>query len=150
MEYTRLDQIIDVMFTTATDVQPVFTPERESSIELDDKTEADAMTGKGAKASDAAFVKGTWEFTDSRLLQGKREAILQSVGQSIGTTLIKKSRALYWDATHNARVACSISKRYLKSDANRSGTGSTRSACRHLLPTVDELKFDAHVHASRL
>ena len=44
MEYTRLDQIIDVMFTTATDVQPVFAPERESAIELDDKAEETAMT----------------------------------------------------------------------------------------------------------
>ena len=120
MEYTRLDQIIDVMFTTATDVQPVFTPESELAIELDDKPEETAMTeSKVATADDAAFTKGTWEFTDSRLLQNKREEILQSVSQSIGTTLIKKSRALYWDASHDSRVACSISKRYLKSDANR-------------------------------
>jgi hypothetical protein len=28
--------------------------------------------------------------------------------------MIKKSRALFWDAGHSKRIACSISKRYLK------------------------------------
>ena len=36
------------------------------------------------------------------------------MGQKIGAALIKKSRALYWDASHEHRVACSISKWYTR------------------------------------
>lgn len=116
MEYTRLDQIIDVMFTTATDVDSAVKTEEE--ILIDSDTTEDRSTAVDRKTigiEKEPSPKGTWEFTDSRLLQEKREEILQAVGQKVGTALIKKSRALYWDASHGNRVACSVSKRYVKS-----------------------------------
>ena len=115
MEYTGQDQIIDVMFTTATDVQPVLNSEADSEAGEDEAEIPIAVNdSEGGKEAEKASSKGTWEFTDSRLLQEKREEILQSVGQKLGNALIKKSRALYWDASHDHRVACSISKRYTK------------------------------------
>ena len=120
MEYTRLDQIIDVMFTTATDVQPVLDSAADILTDLDVKeTPATNIDSKIVMESEKEISKGTWEFTDSRLLQEKREEILHSVSQKMGTALIKKSRALYWDATHDQRVACSISKRYSKTESYR-------------------------------
>jgi hypothetical protein len=120
MEYTRPDQIIDVMFTTATDVETVI------NTEGDTLTDSDATENRGATISgsigdvdEGLSAKRACESTDSRLLQEKREEILQSVGQKIGTALIKRSRALYWDAAHDNRVACSISKRYTKPGAYR-------------------------------
>ena len=37
--------------------------------------------------------------------------------RELGTKLIRKSRALYWDAAHEVRIACSVSKRYTKQGA---------------------------------
>ena len=101
MEYTRLDALVDVMFTTAKDVESV--------------VEAEPETGDDADTSPKS--KGTWEFTDSQLLQQKREAIITAVAEKFDTKLIRKSRALYWDAAHEVRIACSVSKRYTKQGA---------------------------------
>jgi hypothetical protein len=97
MEYTRLDQIIDVMFTTATDVQPAMSAEGDLPTASDDKGPLiTTVDSESTKEVEKGLSKGTCEFTDSRLLQEKREDILQSVGQKVGAALIKKSKALYW------------------------------------------------------
>lgn len=97
MEYTRLDEMVDVMFTTATDVEAAI---------VEDEDEGDlANDGKS---------KGVWQFTDSGILDRKRGEIIAALGRVIGANLIKKSRALFWDSDHEKRVACTISKRYTK------------------------------------
>ncbi len=101
MEYTRLDALVDVMFTTAKDVETA--GETEPSPEQDTETTPES--------------KGTWEFTDSQLLQQKREAIVSALAEKLETKFIRKSRALFWDAPHQIRVCCSISKRYTKQGA---------------------------------
>lgn len=100
MEYTRLDRMIDVMFTTATDVEKASAGLAEPDVE--ERSEEDRTP------------KGSWEFTDGTLLQKKRESIIAAVGRERGAPLIRKSRALFWSADHEVRVACSVSKRYLK------------------------------------
>jgi hypothetical protein len=101
-EYTRLDEMIDVMFTAAKDV--------ESVAEAVDPEEAQA-----AEAGDVPEkVKGAWEFTDSKALQAKRDEIIAALGYREGTPLIKKSRALYWSANHDNRAVFTISKRYTR------------------------------------
>lgn len=50
--------------------------------------------------------------TDSNLLQMKREEIINSISNKVGSKLIRKTRALYQSADHQKRVACTISKRY--------------------------------------
>jgi hypothetical protein len=104
MEFTRLDSLVDVMFATATDVEA-------GMVEA-------AMEGI---AQDAALVPSSapreWEFTDKSILDSKRHGIMSALALKIGVTLIKKSRALYWDASHEKRVACSISKRYSRGAA---------------------------------
>jgi hypothetical protein len=110
MEYTRLDQMIDVMFTTAKDVeQTTVTADVEES---EDEAEAGAMP---LAATLPKAEKGTWQFTDSGLLQEKRTEIVAALGKQTGTTFIKKSRALAWDAGHTKRLVSTISKRYLGS-----------------------------------
>jgi hypothetical protein len=152
MEYTRLDQIIDVMFTTATDVQTGLDSTSDAtSEEAEDEPQSESVDGKGEPREEKSLSKGVWEFTDSRLLQEKREEILQSVGHNLGTSLIKKSRALYWDSSHDTRVACSISKRYTKTIHTAIGTLFTRSgtiffatekeACSCLVAWISLLRF---------
>ena len=102
VEYTRLDRLVDVMFTAATDFEPTI-----AHSEAEMPGDADTVVAKSSTS-------GTWEFTDSALLQQKRDQVIQSVSRHIGAALIKKTRALYWSPDHEHRVACTISKRYTK------------------------------------
>jgi hypothetical protein len=100
MEYTRLDEMIDVMFTTATDV------EQASQVVEPDDEKSETVPARGERT------KGTWEFTDSKLLQVKREDVVAAMSRETGEKLIRKSASLYWNSTHSIRIACTISKRY--------------------------------------
>jgi hypothetical protein len=103
MEFTRLDDLVDVMFTTVTDVETGIVEAAIESIELGDSNSPTAIPGSSG-----------WDFTDIDVLDAKRNDIVDALSRKIGAKLIKKSRALYWDATHENRVACSISKRYTR------------------------------------
>lgn len=107
MEYTRLDQMIDVMFTTARDVETAAAV--ETATEGEDPSEKIALGEINVGRS-----KGTWEFTDPSLLQQKRDLIIDALNRREKVNLIKRTRALYWDTGHTIRVACTISKRYTK------------------------------------
>jgi hypothetical protein len=107
MEYTRLDNLVDVMFSAATDVETAIV-ESLTDKELDGATIA---------VSDTASKTG-WEFTDSALLDEKRGKLLDAIAGKMDVKLIKKSRALFWDSTHERRVVCSVSKRYTRRKTN--------------------------------
>ena len=98
-EYTRLDGMIDVMFTTAKDV------EAGDDVALEEDQPSEQQDAK---------IKGVWQFTKYPLLQAKRDAILSALGRREDANLIKKTRALYWNPLKNVRAACTISKRYPK------------------------------------
>jgi len=102
MEYTRLDGMIDVMFTTAKDVEAAVAQDTS------DKPESEGPSDAPEKE------KSGWEFTDVDLLDAKRARIVEAMSIKTGTKLIRKSRALFWNTTHDVRVVCSISKRYTK------------------------------------
>jgi hypothetical protein len=97
MEYTRLDGLIDVMFTTVRDVETVV----ENESHADDSPQ-----------TTTAGEKGTWQFTESALIDEKRSGILRAVEKLNDVKLVKKSRALYWSADRSIGIACTISKRY--------------------------------------
>jgi hypothetical protein len=105
MEFTRLDGLVDVMFATAKDVEAGVI---ETAVEKTDNLESSVET-KGTISTPSG-----WEFTDAAVLDAKRAGIIDALAKKLGTRFIKKSRALYWDAAHEKRVACSISKRYAK------------------------------------
>ena len=106
MEFTRLDSLVDVMFTTAADVEAGIVEAAMEGIRPD----AGQVPLSLPRASG-------WEFTETSILDSKRSEIIEALSQKIGAKLIKKSRALFWDASHEQRVACSISKRYSKGAA---------------------------------
>jgi hypothetical protein len=104
VEYTRLDRLVDVMFTTATDVDLAVPKSNEAPIsEVSIKSDSSTESG--------------WEVTDSVLLQKKRDQIVAAMARQMKAPLIKKSRALYWNVNHECRIACTISKRYPKRNA---------------------------------
>lgn len=96
-EYTRVDRIIDIAFTAATEA----TAERDIDAEQDlDLTPPEAS--------------GAQEHTPRPVLEERRQSALAAIAAREGATLVRRSRATYWssDDEHTLRVACSISKRY--------------------------------------
>ncbi len=92
-EYTRVDELIDVIFTATKDV------------------ESGAEEGKQPESGETNEGAG-WDFTDRHLLDDKRTRIMSAFAGSQGVNLIKRSRALYWTPDHRFRAGCTISKRY--------------------------------------
>jgi hypothetical protein len=109
MEYTRLDQMIDIMFTTAKDVETAAVVETATEVE-----EFGTAMSSDTNGDHSTETTKAWEFTDSALLQEKRNLIIDTLSHQEKVNLIKRTRALYWDAGHTVRVACTISKRYTK------------------------------------
>lgn len=101
MEYTRLDALVDVMFTTTKDV--------EAAADSEKPVPPAEETGDGDGSG--------WEFTAPDVIQATRDAVIHALGARDGKRLIKRSRALYWDADHAYRVVCTVSKRYTKRGA---------------------------------
>lgn len=102
-EYTRLDAMIDVIFTTATDVE-------QSNQVVEPEPSAAEQNG----APETSKTKGVWEFTDSKLLEVKRNSLVAALCTLTKSSLIRKSVSLHWSADHSIRVACTISKRYTR------------------------------------
>lgn len=98
MEFTRLDNLVDIMFTTAQDV--------ESSVESETQIESEISSVAGIEKHYSA------DITDPAMLDRKRQFILESLADKHGVKLIKKSRATFWTSDKSFRVASSISKRY--------------------------------------
>jgi hypothetical protein len=50
--------------------------------------------------------------TDAVAINAKRAQIINLMSSRLKTSLVKKTRATYWDASHEIRIVCSISKSY--------------------------------------
>lgn len=99
VEYTRLDELVDVVFTAAQDIESAASAE---GAEIDPDF-----------ADDPNKAKGVWQFTPEEIVQAKRDAIVKAVSNQLSSSLIKKSRASYWNSSHEKRLVCTVSKRYL-------------------------------------
>ena len=91
VEYTRVDSLVDVVFTTASDI--------DSEIEEPPSEESDTQ-------------KRSIIVTDRNLLNEKRSAVISAMSAKLDCALLKRTRALYWSADRKSRVACTIFKRY--------------------------------------
>ena len=105
LEFTRLDELVDVMFTTATDVETnIVQAAIEKADVLENSEQNEPMSG--------------WQFTDPAILNKKRSDIVDAMSTKMAAKLIRTSRALFWDSTHTKRIVCSISKRYARDGYN--------------------------------
>jgi hypothetical protein len=91
-EYTKVDQIIDVIFSTARDVEVQQTAEEAIA---EPKSE-----------------KRTFEWTDREVLNEKRISAVEAFGKIRGIEFVKKSTTLFWTTDKKTRVCCAVSKRY--------------------------------------
>jgi hypothetical protein len=97
-EYTRLDELIDIVFTAATEAgEDVEQPLAEIRSKEKDST--------------------SYSATPKEILEKVRDSIVNSFATKNDVKLIRKSRVLYWDDSHKFRIACAISKRYAESGA---------------------------------
>jgi|ETNmetMinimDraft_25_1059894.scaffolds.fasta_scaffold03759_2 hypothetical protein len=103
IEYTRIDALIDIMFTATKDV--------ENSLEIssdDELTEKNNSSGVGASES-----------KPSDNINEIRERIIRAISVEYRIALIKKTRATYWSVDQTFRVACTISSRHNKQGSTK-------------------------------
>ena len=94
-EYTKVDRIIDVIFTTAVDVESQQDEEKDSP-----------------EVTDSAAAKFKQNYTDQALINAKRESAIEAFAALKGTALLKRSRTFFWSQDKQLRVCCTVSKRY--------------------------------------
>lgn len=92
-DYTRLDEIIDVMFSTAKDVS------RSDEVAEESTSAADEESGVTLAIP-----------LDREAVSAKRYELVRAISSKYGKSLVQKSRATYWNATRDFRVVCSISR----------------------------------------
>jgi virulence-associated protein VagC len=108
MEYTRLDGMIDVLFTTAKGTA-------EAAKETLGPVE---FAPNGPTAPPMPQPHKAWQFTDADVLRALRERIIGAVNGIHGSKFLRKSGALYWTADHDSRLACTLSKQYEQKGAS--------------------------------
>jgi hypothetical protein len=94
IEYTKIDKIIDVIFTTAVDVEAQQQAEQEAPVEEKEQ--------EGYKQIRTAPEE----------LNAKRLQAVESFSALKGKELVKQSRTLFWSPDKQLRVCCAVSKRY--------------------------------------
>lgn len=97
-EYTKIDKIIDVIFTTA------------ENVETQQEIEQEVPTPTGDEHDDQEV--GKQIRTDSELLNGKRQQAVDAFAALKGKELVRRSRTLFWTPDKELRVCCAVSKRY--------------------------------------
>jgi hypothetical protein len=93
-EYTKIDKIIDVIFTTAVDV------ENQQGNEQEEPSDQDEHEG------------GKQIRTAPELLNAKRQQAVEAFAALKGKELVKQSRTLFWSPNKELRICCAVSKRY--------------------------------------
>ena len=95
-EYTKIDRIIDVIFTTAVDV------------ETQQELEQDVAVEEGGDVP----IAHTQIRTDYEVLNSKRQDAVSAFSEFKAKELVKRSRTLFWSSDKELRVCCAVSKRY--------------------------------------
>ena len=93
-EYTKIDRIIDVIFTAAADVE-------EQIVEHTPLQDDDRVSGPYRQ-----------DRTDPELLNSKRLEVVAAFAQLKSKELVRYSRTLFWSSDKCLRVCCAVSKRY--------------------------------------
>ena len=100
VEYTRVDSLVDVVFAAASDAQEV-----ESVIKPENSVKNKSIETQSMVVS------------NSNDIQSVRESIVSAFEYKMKSSLIRKSRAMYWSADHSTRLVCAVSKRYDSGEA---------------------------------
>ncbi len=103
-EYTRIDQIVDVVFTTAED--------KENEIEIDDTDE------KSVLVADTNVLRqhATPQFTPKSIIELKKSEAIERLNKKFSKVLVKKKNSLFSDRDDEVHAAVAISKKYTRAE----------------------------------
>lgn len=104
VEYTRVDKLIDVVFATTQDVEAAAA------------AEAGAHGQPDEEGDEARQPK---ELIPRELINEARARAIAAVEKMLGVSLVKRTRALYWDPSKRYRVACTVSRMYVDYGSGR-------------------------------
>ncbi|OEJ65970.1 hypothetical protein [Magnetovibrio blakemorei] len=99
-EYTRLDNIIDVVFATAKDVEAAVDNELQ---DVEDVTSTNCSTAK---------VSYVHQHTPQAIMTDIRNKIVKSISEREGVNFLAHKRSLFWSPDHKTRAIISLSKLY--------------------------------------
>ncbi len=107
MEYTRVDNLINIIFSTAEDVS-------EQSIEttIDDIKE---IINKDSESTDDDSDRSYSR--DIVAIKTVRDSVIGDFQKQLGEKLLQNTRVKYWNVNKSIRVCCTISKRYTRSNS---------------------------------
>ena len=97
-EYTKVDRIIDILFTTAADVESQQEDEEPAVIE--------------ATAEETA--PQVQERTDRALIEEMKERAIKGFSTLKGIELVRQGRTYFWSSDRRLRACCTVSMRYKK------------------------------------
>ena len=103
-EYTRIDQIVDVVFTTAED--------KGNEIEIDDTAEKSDV----ALDSNSLRQHATPQFTPKSIIELKKSQAIERLNKKFSKVLIKKKNSLFSDRDDEVHAAVAISKKYTRAE----------------------------------
>ena len=98
-EYTRVDNIVDLVFETQQETDQ----KAQTSAEIDLEEEDSAPTGRKL---------GSWDFTPSHELEVKRAQVVSAFFKAKGTTPIRRTRTNFSNSMKKVGITCAVSKRY--------------------------------------
>lgn len=96
-EYTKVDKIIDVIFSTAEDVSQGLESEAGDTI---------------PPSTDDEAIRSTRTWTRPQDINAKREMIVEWFGKLKGTSFLKHRKTLFWAIDEKIRICVALSKRY--------------------------------------
>lgn len=104
-EYTRVDRIIEIAFTAATEATE---DPSEEAVESGVKPSLESDSGGNEGSS------GTQVHTPQAVIEQYRRASLARLESKLDCNLVRRTKATYWspDSEHAKRAACSVSKRH--------------------------------------
>ena len=101
IEYTRIDKIVDVIFTAAED----------KDLEIDGAGEPLDYQDKPEQKTYA-----TPQTTPREIIEQKKQVAIEELGLKLDKVLVKKKYSLYSDQSGDVHAAVAISKRYVRSE----------------------------------
>ncbi len=97
-EYTKVDKIIDILFTTAADVES--------------QQEEEQLEPVAAETAAEEITPQTQEKTDRALIEEMKDRAIKGFSAVKGIELVRRSRSYFWSADKHLRACCTVSKRY--------------------------------------
>ena len=91
LEYTRVDRLIDIIFSTSEDLQ------------TEEKSAAEDAPSRSATAERPAVLRASFN-----------QDCINRVSKALGVPLVKDGRCNYTSADHSTRVVCIVSREYLR------------------------------------